>query len=451
MSRAVRLATLAIIGLVILPSMALSAMGQRSVLHEAWLLARHSAGWTTPTGHDSWLPIRRALDHLDSEDPARLYEVTYFNSSDQFIYSPLSIVLYRWTSVGSYLDWRAESSLHRVGRVALGVTAAVTALIMFVCPGPPFRRPSIDRGGPSGGLRHRRAELMGVIVLGGIATLTFYPAVKAYILGNIQVLLNGMIVAALALVVLDRPMKAGVLLGLVSVVKPQVALFLVWALIRREWAFATGMLAAVLTLGVTSLVTFGWPIHREYVALMGVLSSRGESYYASQCFNALMNRSLFLGNNLEWDGGHTQLPYHRGVHIATMTTTLLLLVPALFYRRGRARDRDPLDFCTALLTFTIAAPVAYEHHFGYLVPVFWLVLVRILDDDMRRERTRLLLLGLAFFLCANYFDPAKLLASTAFNVLQSYLFFGALVLLGLMYRLRASARPEPVVAQAHAS
>ena len=50
----------------------------------------------------------------------------------------------------------------------------------------------------------------------------------------------------------------------------------------------------------------------------------------------------------------------------------------------------------------------------------------------------LVLLGVAFVLLSTKFPMADLAANTSVNFLQSYLFFGALLLLWQLYRLRKS-------------
>jgi alpha-1,2-mannosyltransferase len=94
-----------------------------------------------------------------------------------------------------------------------------------------------------------------------------------------------------------------------------------------------------------------------------------------------------------------------------------------------------LDFCTALLTSTLASPVAYTHHYGLVLPVFWLTFLGI---RFGRE-PRFLLIGLlclSYALFSNSFAIFARLADTHWNFLQSMPMFGAFILLGLLYALR---------------
>ena len=93
------------------------------------------------------------------------------------------------------------------------------------------------------------------------------------------------------------------------------------------------------------------------------------------------------------------------------------------------------DFLSALLTFTIASPVAWEHHYGVLLPIFaWLT------PALRRHpvfgRSTWWVLGGAYLLASNLIGATLHFAHTPLSPLQSYLWFAALAVLALLYRLR---------------
>jgi hypothetical protein len=92
------------------------------------------------------------------------------------------------------------------------------------------------------------------------------------------------------------------------------------------------------------------------------------------------------------------------------------------------------DFCTMALSVTIASPIAWEHHYGILLPIFALLLAASIGNGLR-----LLLLAVSYVLISNLFFTANLLAATALNFAQSYLFFAALIVLALLH----AARPAP--------
>jgi hypothetical protein len=112
-------------------------------------------------------------------------------------------------------------------------------------------------------------------------------------------------------------------------------------------------------------------------------------------------------------------------------TSIALLSAALF-RRGTKGDPDrAFDFCTMALSITIASPIAWEHHYGTIFPIFAVLLASVIGD-----RRRLLLLTVSYVLISTFIPVTNLLADTVFNVAQSYLFFAAIVVLMLLHTTR---------------
>ena len=63
------------------------------------------------------------------------------------------------------------------------------------------------------------------------------PMVKAFSLGQIQVWINGLFAIVLLCLGTDRKATSGVLMGLICLIKPHYGLFVLWALLRKEWRF----------------------------------------------------------------------------------------------------------------------------------------------------------------------------------------------------------------------
>jgi alpha-1,2-mannosyltransferase len=90
-----------------------------------------------------------------------------------------------------------------------------------------------------------------------------------------------------------------------------------------------------------------------------------------------------------------------------------------------------------ITSVTLASPVAWTHHYAVLLPVFALVVPATVAAGSL-GRSRFVLLGLAYVLIADNFRALNRLADTPMNFLQSYVFFGGLLLLALLYRLRSA-------------
>jgi hypothetical protein len=406
---------------------------------------RHS--WDTlrgNSGDDSWDPLSIALNYLRSGQTAPLYEAVFFKGGVRYQYPPSALfALAAMQAIAPdrvLVDDQKYSGPRptindMVGWVFLLLMAGSVAGLLEVAR----RRAGMARGSP-GRLALRVALIAGL-------TLTFYPVVKAFTLGQVQVWVNAVFAAALLCWVTGRRSGAGLLIGLVCLFKPHYGVFLIWASLRREWRFVTACAAAVGAGVAASVVVFGWANHLDYLRVLSFLSERGESYYPNQSVNGLLNRLMSIAepqayNNVVWREGHFP-PFTPWIYYATLATSVAFLLAALARRQ---RDGDPgrvRDFCTMLVSLTIASPIAWEHHYGVLLPVYVLMVVAI-GGDTRRFAW----LVLSYALVANFVPATNLLAPGIFNVAQSHLLFGALLLLVLLHgrtsEAAASARAEGV-------
>jgi cell division protein FtsW (lipid II flippase) len=226
-----------------------------------------------------------------------------------------------------------------------------------------------------------------------------------------------------------------VLIGLMCLVKPHYGLFVLWAALRREWRFTFACVGAGVVGLAASIATFGWTDNLDYLQVFWFLSQHGEVYYPNQSFNGLFNRVMTLIDPDNYDSigfdDHGFPPFNPWIYAGTIATSLALLAAAIF-RRGNEGDRDRVfDFCTMGLSVTMASPIAWEHHYGTIFPIFAVLLASVIAD-----RRRLLLLTVSYVLISNYIPVTNLLADTVFNVAQSYLLGAAITVLLLLHTTR---------------
>jgi hypothetical protein len=182
-------------------------------------------------------------------------------------------------------------------------------------------------------------------------------------------------------------------------------------------------------------LVLGWEHHVDYVQFLSFLSRHGEAFYPNHSINGLLNRLMSLSdpiafNNLFWSES-TFPPYTWWVHATTIASAMLIIAAALLRRRDSADCDHSLDLCIIALSCTIASPIAWEHHYGVLVPILALIAPLVMT-----ERKLWAWLGVGYLLSSQYFPLTKLLASTPLNVLQSYLLFGAAIVLVILHILR---------------
>jgi len=409
---------------------------KETVLTHGWDVLRGRSG------DDSWDPLSAALRYLRSGQAMPLYEAVFFKGGVRYQYPPSA--LFTLAAMQAIAPERVLIDDTRytgprptindvVGWVFLLLTAGATAALLEIG----LRQ--------SGVPPDTRAMLALRVALVAGLTLTFYPVVKAFTLGQVQVWVNGAFALALLCWVTGRKAGSGVLIGIICLIKPHYGLFLLWAGLRREWRFVAACAAAIGAGLAASIAVFGWANHIDYLRVLSFLSERGESYYPNQSVNGLLNRLMSIAepnlyNNVVWREGHFP-PFTPWIYYATMASSLVILIAALA-RRQRAGDSGRvLDFCTMIVSLTIASPIAWEHHYGVLLPVFALLLSAAWPDARR-----LAWLAASYVLVANFVPAANLLAPGIFNMAQSHLLAGALILLAVLHcrpvAAVAGARPE---------
>lgn len=373
-------------------------------------------------GNDSWRPMLRALDCFADRLP--IYQTIFFDYRDKFQYPLTSLLpmyaLRRWGWNDAEILWL----LNIASWIALGLVIALSIRILIV---------TARRYGFAEEMTGRSVYF--VIAGATVCSLVFYPLVKNYVLGQVQTFISLMFAGALYLWLSGREKSSGALLGLICLIKPQYALVLIWFALRRRFsALLTG--SAVLLLGLSAAtMVFGWREQLAYLDVLRYIAKHGESYFPNESFNGFLNRLLFNGSNLRWTAD-SFAPYSPLIYVATVISSAALVGVAVFHRFGKPHRSSVLDLCVISLTATVASPVAWEHHYGILLPIF-----AYLAGSSSAARNKGLLVT-AYVLTSNAWSPMNIFAQVpVLNALQSLRFFGALLLLFFLYRQCTGDRP----------
>jgi hypothetical protein len=386
--------------------------------------------WNTlrgQSGDDSWGAMIVALDHVRAKPNEPLYSEIFFKQHYRFQYPPSSLFVLQamltagrdnvrlndtpggpWPTVNDILGW-----------VAIAVTAAAVAMIAQM-----RLRPILTSDTPA--LQWTR------IALAVAFSLTFYPIVKAYTLGQIQVLINALLAVAVLAWMKGRQHTSGVLVGLVALIKPHYGLVLLWSALRRNWGFTIAS-AAVIAIGLAAAVAvFGFANHLDYLRVISFLSQHGEAYFPNQSVNGVLNRLAGISAPdlyviMDLPAGKFP-PFNLLVYGATLVSSLALIGLGLYHGYTRTGRTNPVPLAFMLLCTTMAAPVAWEHHYGVTLPMFAIVLASSLGCA---RRTYLLIAS--YLLVATFFPVTNLLAQTWLNIAQSTLLIGAVILLWLLW------------------
>lgn len=408
------LATLLAAGSFLVIHGALYEPGQSPVLADL----RMFIGGEGEPGTDSWAPMRAVYAWLEHGGPGTVYQHLFFDQQIKFQYPPSSLLIF---SALNGLGVAATDALFdRIGWFAILVTvAAVAGQAMIMA-----RRTTAE---------HSVATMALAVGLAAFVTLTFHPILRSYALGQAQSWINAAFALAVLCWLLDRRILAGVLIGLICTIKPQFALFAVWGLLRRHWGFTAGMIAVGIPATISALALYGFANHIDYVNVLQFLTRHSESFVHNQSIAGLLHR-LHDGGYLEWHQGVFP-PYVPFIYAATLLTSTVIVAGALFVT-PRAPTDHLLDFLAAALSFTLAAPVAWGHHFGILPPIFVALFFQLMTVTHASVRVFLTLaLGVAFIFAANVF-PFTYDGDGWASMIHSHLLIAALAVLAILYDLR---------------
>ena len=380
---------------------------------------------------DSWQPMWQAFEQLKESPHAPLYTEVFFEQHTKFQYPLTSLLLfYGLQFVLAPFNPGYPQTLYFV----LMLASWLSVLVLLIFSIKIFNHSSQQvENQTKASVPSRSNTILRNALLVALG-LTFYPTIRAYSLGQIQAWINAIFAVMLWCWMKDKKQISGILGGLVCLIKPQYAVILLWGLLRRQWRFSIAFMSVTLAGGLVAIAMFGLANNLDYLKVLSFISKHGEAYYPNQSVNGLLNRLLFNGSNLTWTGD-AFAPFNPLVYAGTLVSSIVLLICAL-RPPAKQRSGSTLDFAIVALTATMASPVAWEHHYGILLPIYAMLLPQIFAFRVWDALT-LPLLGLSYLLASNYWYVAKKFASLPLlNIAQSYLFLGTLIVLFSLYRLR---------------
>jgi Glycosyltransferase family 87 len=371
-----------------------------------------------PLAEDSWYPMSKALDFIYSSSGKLVYQTLFFTQHIKFQYPPSGLLLF--------------DAMRHVGIDELWEFNATNVAAMWVC-GVVFAVMCVQILGPV----RLRGVRVPVAPLAFIVWIKFFPDHLALRLGQIQVLLGLLFLLACWSVINDRRVWAGMLVAAAATMKPQFLLFGVWALWRRDWHFAAAFAVVTGAAFVVSVGLYGWDAQVAYLNVLSYLSRHGECFHLNQSVNGVLNRFL-AGPCTDFDQHvdpatpiHNSWfpPYIATVYVATLVSSLVLVVAAFVRTKTPDRQSMLLAFCTAGLLFTMASPIAWVHHYNILLPGYLIGLKVMLDRHEHDPAwTSSLFLVISFGLTGLGFRPIFGPVDHSSNLVQSHVFAGAVIL-----------------------
>jgi alpha-1,2-mannosyltransferase len=390
--------------------------------------------FTDEIGNDSWRPMKLAYDHwVESQGQSLIYTDLLLPVKVKFLYPPTALLITQFIETNNInlLTFSTYTTIIFLFLMIAGVIAA--ALYSY----KEYKAPPLST-----------MEQIGVGVLLTLLLFTFYPVVKAGTLGQMQVWLNAFFAIAILCYITGYDVLAGIMLGLMASIKPHYALFILWGLLRGNKRLVIAIIVTGALGVVLGIREFGFAMYMDYLRGLSFVTQHGESYYTNQSFNALAGRIFSVRypeifNNLRWNG-YRYPPYNIWIFSFTQITTIAVLLVSLLKTKSVNFEAKTADFLLMGLGATMASPIAWEHHYGILFPIFvclWLILW------FGNGPLKSIWAKVAFVLCyltaANVFPFTKFIADTYLNFLQSYLFLAAFGVFIMLLLTKHQFKPGP--------
>lgn len=388
------------------------------------------------TSGDSAGAMKPAYEHVVDGRPDGLYEDVFERQKIKFQYPPTSLL--PWFALRSrpgeallsFAGISFDRALILISWIAVFVTVGFTTAIFRVS-----WRQTVEEG---------TSRSPGPLATGAVFLLAlfFYPVLRGFSLGQVQVWIGAAFAAAFWCWLVGRRFLAGVLLALCSMMKPQLALVFLLGLLRAEWPLCAGFLVTAAA-GVGLSLVYSRPSdYLDYLRVLHEIARHGEAFYPNQSVNGLLHRLLFSGDSGRWNR-NSYAPDQPVVYAGTVVSSLCLIAAALWVRRRPTGIGRGADFALAALVSTMASPIAWEHHYGILAPIFAFLLPP-LWRFRPAGRWTMPVLAASYVLASNFIGVANRLRKIPVaNVLQSYLLAAALAVGALLLLLR---RLDPPVA-----
>jgi alpha-1,2-mannosyltransferase len=380
---------------------------------------------------DSWMPIMEALNQVREGNRTNLYESIFFTKFIRFQYPPTSLLPFDLLSKLKPLSFRELNAINFVVYCINAAAAGAVAWELF--QRAPRHQPGTGRPVSAGGL-----DPVGMAALAIIAAFCFFPLIRGLALGQVQIWIDALFTFAILFWIKRRQWAAGLCIGLACTIKPQFALLLIWGLLWRERSFCLGILAGSLPIVAVSLLLYGLGNHLDYLNVLAFLSRNGEQFFANNSVNGIFHSYFSAANNLHWEASGLT-PYvpivYAATVVASMAALVLLILPPLLWQNTQP---GVADFCVASICTVVGSPVAWEHHYGILLPMYLVALRYAIDIPVASRR--MLAFGtmlVSWILVANFIPFVHFMARTPFRFAQSHCFFGALLLAALLLTFHA--------------
>ena len=282
--------------------------------------------------------------------------------------------------------------------------------------------------------------------------LTFQPILDNMWHGNISALIFFVFCLSYWLLRRNHPWLAGLALGFIVLLKFYPAFFLLYFTWRRKWSLIAGAVVSCLAMLAVSVLTVGWAGNLAYFQMvLAELRSGGIPAFNNQSISGFLLHALTQGDVNAWNEIGTP-PVVTVLRLALAGALIVLIAWAM--RRRPEATSDPLgaqdlDLALVIGVMLLASPITWYHYYVWLLfPLLILLDMLLMSPTTNARQIVLLAIGYGLVVVQGIVVIRPLAAQAIqdvwlLRVLLSQAFFGAVVLMYLLWRLRlASDRVE---------
>ncbi len=223
-------------------------------------------------------------------------------------------------------------------------------------------------------------EKLGVVALFTLAGPLFYSVRE----GNTSHIIFPLAILGLALWWRGSGGLAGICLAIASVIKPPLAIFGLYFLLRREWRIAGSMLLTAAGVVAASVVVMGAESHYAWFdACIAQTAGKPIAAFNVQSVDGFLSR-LSGGGLRDWTPMTVGETYQR-IRLAALFA-LTTMVVSVLWRAGASLDRSArlTEFCIVLVFAVVTFPVSWTHYYVWCL----LPLAMIMTGDIRLREGR---------------------------------------------------------------
>ena len=288
--------------------------------------------------------------------------------------------------------------------------------------------------------RMARGEAADVIAWTAILSGPIYYSVR---IGNTTHMLLLPLMVAFDRLAAGSQTMAGMILAGASLLKPPLALFLPYFLLRRQVRAAVVMAACAACAVAASIAVFGVDLHwfwfREFVLRQG---SRPIAAYNVQSVNGFLGHLLTRGHLRDWYPIDVGLRFR--ILSAGLAAALVGCVAAACWRSGPPRGEAgrSVELWLVLCLTVLVAPISWTHYDLLLLIPIAALLPRYASLDWRSRAGLVASLVLMAPPVLVLSIQSRIGNALYERVLVSHYFFGALLLLGVLIAERSTVTLE---------